>query len=92
MSDIQQRYLMISYDLQPNGYNTQAWISIDRPTAHELISYPNIYTYMGDMCTWFIYSAGQLTPKMISAAGEQADRICIEGRKILNNRVAVNRK
>ncbi len=91
MNKITMRYITASMDVQPEGLNFQMFWSPVRPHPIDLISYPNTYTYMGETCTWLIFSATELTAKVVSMIGEQADIICIAGQKSAANRKAVNR-
>lgn len=91
MVNFKTRYITVSMDVQPDGFAIQAWMSPDKPHPMDLNSYPHLYTYMGDACTWFIYSSCELTPKLIKMTGEQADRLCIEGRRVAEKRLAKNR-
>lgn len=91
MLNIEQHFLMVSMDIVPVGFSVQAWINIDRPHPMDLIHYPHLYTYMGEWCTWFIYSCCELTPKIIAMLGEQADRICISGEKKAKTQKLANR-
>lgn len=91
MGNFQRRYISVSMDKQPEGFSVQAWMSIDKPHPMDLLSYPHLYTYMGETCTWFIYSSCELTAKVVAMVGEQADRLCVEGQKVAKKRLAVNR-
>jgi hypothetical protein len=83
--------MTVSLDLQPEGINISAWMSTVEFWSQEVISYPHVYTYMGDRCTWFIHSNTELTPKIIQAVGETADRICAQQAQKNYERKVVNR-
>jgi len=91
MADIKMRYLTVMTDVMPEGFSMQCWMAVERPHPIDLIGYENTYTYMGETCTWLIFSSSELTPKLLVMLGEQADRICIAGQKSAQNRKVANR-
>ena len=91
VSDILKRYMTVSLDLMPDGMNVSCWMSTVEFWSQEVATYPHIYTYMGDRCTWFIHSNTELTPKLIQAAGETADRICAKQSQTNKDRKVANR-
>lgn len=74
--EILKRYMTVSLDLMPEGMNVSCWMSTVSFWQAEVANYPHVYTYMGERCTWFMHSNTELTPKLIHAIGETADRIC----------------
>lgn len=76
-----RRYMTVSIDLQPEGCNISAWMSTQQFWTQEVITYPHLYTHMGDRCTWFIHSNHELSQKMVAAVGETADKICAQQAK-----------
>lgn len=91
MADFKKRYLMITTDIMPDGFSFQCWMAVEPPHPIDALQYPNRYTYMGDTCTWLMYSSSELTPKIIRMAGEQADRLCASGIARANSRKPANR-
>lgn len=91
MANVIKHYLMVSMDVVPEGFSIQAWISVEKPHPIDLIQFPHTYIYLGEGCTWVLNSSCELTAKVVSMCGEQADRICIAGEKSARNRLAVNR-
>jgi len=89
--DILKRYMTVSLDVMPEGMNLSCWMSTVEFWSQEVSSYPNLYTYMGDRCTWFIHSNTELTPKLVTACGETADRICAAQSKQNADRKLSNR-
>lgn len=84
------RYIQVSIDQNEDGLSIQSWWGVDRPPRWELLSYPHQYTYHGDICSWLIFSSGELTPVLIHTIGDAADKICQRNRKINERRKAVN--
>jgi hypothetical protein len=83
--------MTVTMDTTPEGFAFQAWWSGEKPHPMDLKQYPHIYTYMGNLCTWFIYCNRELTPKVIVMCGEQADRLCAHGEEVNKNRKLSNR-
>jgi hypothetical protein len=78
MADLLKRYMTVSIDIQPQGLNLSCWMNTEPFWKQEVITYPHVYTYMGDRCTWFIHANSELTAKLVTSIGEQADRICAQ--------------
>ena len=91
MSNIVVRYMTVSADFLSDGINLSCWIGTAEFWATERLMYPHDYIYIGGHCQWLIHSNSELTPKVIQAIGETADRICHQGEISAKNRRAVNR-
>jgi len=88
--DVQTRYMTVTLDLQPEGINVACWISTVEFWLSERKKYPYDYQYLGEHCAWLIHGNMELTPKLIVAVGETADRICRQTEVVNSKRKIAN--
>ena len=92
MSDFQRKYMTISLDIQPEGFNFSCWMSTEEFFQYERYSYPHVYPHVSEACTWLIRANMPLTEKALAMATEMADRYCALTVKVNNRRLPVNRR
>jgi len=91
MVDLFKRYMTIEVTLMTGGMDFSCWLSAEQFWKSETHRFPHVYTYASDRCTWFMHSNIELTNKIISMAGEEADRICLDIIATNKNRRIANR-
>lgn len=79
-------YMTIDILVADDGMELQCWMSTEDVWKNEQLKYPFQYTYLGERCAWTIHTNYQLTSKILSVAGETADRICSEQAAINDRR------
>lgn len=90
-NQITRKYLTILVAGNQADIDLHISIYMDRPHKLDLKLFSFTYIYIGEDCTWHIFASKELTSKAVVLCGEEADRICIEGKRIAQNRLAVNR-
>jgi len=89
--EIKLKYMTVHLSVMPEGFEVGCWISAVEFWQSEKAHFPYNYTYMGEHCTWIIHANMELTSKVVTMAGEQADRMCLETEARNNRRKIANR-